>query len=79
MGLQKVPTKKAVVINTSVFVFVTECEMSDIHLVQIFETVGERSRVCALGEGSDKANGDNRERASSDFSLYDIKGWEGLW
>lgn len=33
----------------------------------------------ALGEGSDKANEDNRERASLDFSLHDIKGWEGLW
>lgn len=29
----EVPTKKAVVLNTNVFVFVIECEMSDIHLV----------------------------------------------
>lgn len=28
----EVPTKKAVVLNTNVFDFVIECEMSDIHL-----------------------------------------------
>lgn len=30
--------------------------------------------MCASGEGSDKANEDNREPASLDFSLHDIKG-----